>query len=158
VGGYLAIAGRWAQPWWMLCALGLAVAAWVGGFDICYALQDVEFDREHELHSIPVALGSAGAIALARVLHVITVIMLALVGSAAGGGWLYATGVVIAAALLLYEHSLVKADDISRLDAAFFTMNGVISIVFFGFVLLERVARTGSLGETLRAAAQSVGA
>ena len=66
---------------------------------------------------------------------------LALVGVAAGAGWLYATGVLVAAALLLYEHSLVRADDLSRLDAAFFTMNGIISIAFFGFVLVERLVR-----------------
>jgi 4-hydroxybenzoate polyprenyltransferase len=141
VGGYLAITGRWSGPWWMLCALALAVATWVAGFDILYALQDVAFDRDNALHSVPVAFGEAGALAVARALHAGTVVALALVGVAAGAGWLYAAGVVVAAGLLLYEHSLVRAGDLSRLDAAFFTMNGIISIAFFGFVLAERLAR-----------------
>jgi 4-hydroxybenzoate polyprenyltransferase len=141
VGGYLAITGRWSEPWWILCALALAVATWVAGFDILYALQDVAFDRENALHSVPVAYGEARALAAARALHVVTVVSLALVGLAAGPGWLYAAGVAVAAALLLYEHSLVRVGDLSRLDAAFFTMNGIISVAFFGFVLAERLSR-----------------
>ena len=141
VGGYLAVTGRWSEPWWMLCALAVAVAAWVAGFDILYALQDVSFDRENALHSVPVAFGEVRALAVARALHVATVLALALVGLAIEGGWLYAVGVLVAAALLLYEHSLVRAGDLSRLDAAFFTMNGIISIAFFAFVLAERLAR-----------------
>jgi 4-hydroxybenzoate polyprenyltransferase len=141
VGGYLAITGRWSEPWWMLCALAVAVATWVAGFDILYALQDVEFDREQALHSVPAALGAAGALTTARVLHLLAVLALAVVGIAAGGGWLYGLGVAVAAALLLYEHSLVRVGDLSRLDAAFFTMNGIISIAFFGFVLAERLMR-----------------
>jgi 4-hydroxybenzoate polyprenyltransferase len=141
VGGYLAVTGRWSDPWWMLGALALAVVTWVAGFDILYALQDMSFDRENALHSVPVAFGEAGALAVARVFHTLTVAALALVGLAADAGWLYAAGVVVAAALLLYEHSLVRAGDLSRLDAAFFTMNGIISIAFFGFVLAERLVR-----------------
>ncbi len=141
VGGYLAITGRWSDPWWMLCALAVAVATWVAGFDILYALQDVAFDRANALHSVPVAFGEAGALGVARALHATTVLALGLVGVAAGAGWLYAAGVAVAAGLLLYEHSLVRVDDLSRLDAAFFTMNGIISIAFFGFVLAERLAR-----------------
>ena len=141
VGGYLAITGTWSDPWWMLIALAVAVATWVGGFDILYALQDVEFDREHGLHSIPAMLGEGSALLLARALHAITILALALAGVAAGAAWLYAAGVIVAALLLLYEHSLVRVNDLSRLDAAFFTMNGVISIVFFGFVLAERLVR-----------------
>jgi len=141
VGGYLAITGRWSEPWWMLCALALGVATWVAGFDILYALQDVTFDRQNALHSVPVSFGEAGALAVARVLHGLTVLALAFVGVAVGAGWLYAAGVVVAAALLVYEHSLVRPGDLSRLDAAFFTMNGVISIAFFGFVLVERLSR-----------------
>jgi 4-hydroxybenzoate polyprenyltransferase len=141
VGGYLAITGRWSEPWWMLGALALAVATWVAGFDILYALQDVAFDRENALHSVPVAFGEGVALGVARALHAATVVALAVVGMAAGAGWLYAIGVAVAAALLLYEHSLVRVGDLSRLDAAFFTMNGIISIAFFGFVLAERLAR-----------------
>jgi 4-hydroxybenzoate polyprenyltransferase len=140
-GGYLAITGRWSEPWWMLWAIALAVAAWSGGFDILYALQDVEFDRANQLHSVPAKLGEARAIAIARALHAITVTSLVFVGFATSAGWLYWVGTAVAGALLLYEHTLVAVDDLSRLNAAFFTMNGVISIVFFAFVLAERLVR-----------------
>jgi len=139
VGGYLATTGQWSDPWWMLVLLATAVATWVGGFDILYALQDIEFDCAHGLHSLPASLGETGALNVARVLHVWTVLALAGVGIAVGAGWIYAIGVSIAAVLLLYEHSLVKPGELGRLDAAFFTMNGVISIVFFAFVLGERL-------------------
>jgi len=141
VGGYLAIAGHWSTPWWMLIALAVAVATWVGGFDILYALQDVSFDRENGLYSVPSTFGEANALGIARALHITTVVALALAGVGAGAGLLYFLGVLVAAGLLLYEHLLVKADDFSRLDAAFFTMNGVISIVFLGFVFTERLLR-----------------
>ena len=141
VGGYLAITGRWSSPWWMLVALAIAVASWVSGFDILYALQDVSFDRENGLYSVPSTFGEANALGIARILHLTTVGALALAGVGAGAGIVYFAGVVVAAALLLYEHSLVKVDDFSRLDAAFFTMNGVISIVFLGFVFTERLLR-----------------
>ena len=139
VGGYLAIAGHWSSPWWMLIALAIAVATWVGGFDILYALQDVSFDRENGLYSVPSTFGETNALRIARLLHLTTVAALALTGLGAGAGLFYFVGVLVAGALLLYEHSLVTVDDFSRLDAAFFTMNGVISIVFLGFVLIERL-------------------
>lgn len=139
VGGYLAITGAWSDPWWILPALAVAVMSWVAGFDIFYALQDVGFDRKQGLHSIPAAVGERRAIGVARLLHAITVLALAAVGVGVGGGWWYAAGVAVVAGLLIYEHSLVRPHDLSRLDAAFFTMNGVISIVFFTFVLAERL-------------------
>lgn len=143
VGGYLAVTGQWSRPWWLLIALALAVATWGGGFDILYALQDVAFDRSQRLYSLPVALGERRALLLSRFFHLVTVACLAAVGGAVfggtGAGSYYALGVVVVAGLLVYEHSLVKADDFSRLDAAFFTMNGVISIVFFICVLTERL-------------------
>ena len=141
VGGYLAITGQWSDPWWMLIALAIAVATWVGGFDILYALQDVSFDRENGLYSVPAAYGELNALGIARALHLTTVAALGVAGIGAGAGALYFTGALVAGLLLLYEHSLVKSDDFSRLDAAFFTMNGVISIVFFGFVFTERLLR-----------------
>ena len=141
VGGYLAIVGHWSDPWWMLIALAIAVATWVGGFDILYALQDVSFDRENGLYSVPSTFGEANALGIARVLHFLTVTALAVAGFGAGAGIVYFAGVIVAGLLLLYEHSLVKANDFSRLDAAFFTMNGVISILFLGFVLTERLLR-----------------
>ena len=150
VGGYLAVAGTWSEPWWLLCALALAVVTWSGGFDILYALQDADFDKQHGLHSIPSTIGVPNAIRLARSLHIVAVVCLSLVAigagmifSPVGGGihiepvfvWL---GVVIAAALLVWEHRLVRADDLSRLNAAFFTMNGVISMTFLACVTLGR--------------------
>lgn len=144
VGGYLAIAGQWSSPAWVLLVLAAAVASWVAGFDILYALQDERFDVEHGLHSIPAAFGAAGAVRISQVLHAITVASLVAVGLGTGAGWLYGAGVVVAASLLWYEHSLVKPDDLRRLDAAFFTMNGVISIAFFIFVLAERLMRSGA--------------
>jgi 4-hydroxybenzoate polyprenyltransferase len=139
VGGYLATTGHWSDPWWMLVLLAIAVASWVGGFDILYALQDIDFDCAHGLHSLPASLGERGALNVARVLHLCTILALSGVGMAVGAGWIYAAGVAVATSLLLYEHSLVKPGDLGRLDAAFFTMNGVISIVFFAFVLGERL-------------------
>jgi 4-hydroxybenzoate polyprenyltransferase len=142
-GGYLAVTGHWSQPWWVLPALVAAVMTWGGGFDVLYALQDVEFDREHGLHSLPAAIGVRNAIQVSRGLHAATVGLLAIVVSQAVGvasaGWISYAGVVAVAALLTYEHTLVSDVDLSRLDAAFFTMNGVISIVFFGFILTDRL-------------------
>jgi 4-hydroxybenzoate polyprenyltransferase len=143
VGGYLAVTGEWSSPWWMLIALATAVATWGGGFDVLYALQDVDFDKSRRLYSLPVAFGARRALSIARTLHVATIVCLALVGAASfsgtGTGSYYALGVVLAAGLLVYEHALVKPDDFSRLNAAFFMMNGVISITFFVCVLTERL-------------------
>ena len=149
VGGYLAVTGVWSDPAWMLPVLALAVMTWSGGFDILYALQDVAFDRANGLFSLPASLGAPRALGVARLLHVGTVLLLALVGWATGSGVLYAVGVAVVAVLLFYEHSLVKPDDLSKLDAAFFTMNGVISISFFAFVLLERLLHLPSLATLL---------
>jgi 4-hydroxybenzoate polyprenyltransferase len=149
VGGYLAVTGAWSSPVWMLPVLSLAVMTWSGGFDILYALQDVEFDRANGLFSLPAALGAPRALNVARALHIGTVLLLALVGWATFGGVLYALGVAVVAILLAYEHSLVKPDDLSKLDAAFFTMNGVISISFFVCVLMERLLHLRSIADLL---------
>ncbi len=141
VGGYLAVTGSWSEPWWILAALTVGVMSWSGGFDILYALPDVEFDRAQGLHSIPAAVGVSRALAVARGLHLLTIAALAVTVWGAGGGLLAWSGVLVAAAILAYEHALVGPDDLSRLDAAFFTMNGVISITFFGFVLADRLVR-----------------
>jgi 4-hydroxybenzoate polyprenyltransferase len=119
------------------------VTFWGGGFDVLYALQDLDFDRSRKLYSLPVAIGETKAFVVSRVLHSAAVLCLALVGAArfgsSGAGSIYAMGVIVAAALLFYEHTLVRPGDIGRLDAAFFTMNGIISMVFFAFVLAERL-------------------
>jgi 4-hydroxybenzoate polyprenyltransferase len=140
VGGYLAVTGRWSEPWWLICALALAVTAWGGGFDVLYALQDEEFDRRAGLHSLPAAIGATAAVRVARGLHLFAVAMLSAVAiGAPGGNLLIACGVAVTAALLLWEHRLVRPGDLSKLDAAFFTMNGVISLVFLGCVLAARL-------------------
>jgi 4-hydroxybenzoate polyprenyltransferase len=141
VGGYLAVAGEWSTPAWLLVAIAAGVAAWVSGFDILYALPDESFDRSAGLRSAVVRLGVRGSIRLSRALHALTIPALLLFGVGAGfGGWYYA-GVVVAAAILIYEHQLVRPDDLSRLDAAFFTMNGVMSVTVFGFALIDRLLR-----------------
>jgi 4-hydroxybenzoate polyprenyltransferase len=134
VGGWVAITGD--LPWeaWVL---GAAVACWVAGFDLFYSLLDVEFDRAASLHSWATRFGERGAFAGARSLHAATVALLVLAGAGLEVGLAYWAGVVAVAALLLYEHRLVRPGDLRRLDAAFFTVNGVISVVFCGFVLVD---------------------
>ena len=139
VGGYLAITGQWSEPSWVLFAITVAVATWVAGFDIFYALPDVQFDSSQGLRSAVVRLGERRAIVLAKLLHGITIPALALFGYGAGFGLWYYFGLIVATGILAYEHSLVQADDLSRLDAAFFTMNGVMSVVVFGFALIDWV-------------------
>ena len=139
VGGWLAVAGHWSRPWWLLLVITVAVLTWVAGFDVFYALPDEGFDRDAGLHSAVVRLGRRRAILLAKVLHGITIPALALFGWGAGFGPWYFAGVAAAALILVREHRLVKADDLSGLDAAFFTMNGVMSLTVFGFALIDRV-------------------
>jgi 4-hydroxybenzoate polyprenyltransferase len=139
VGGYLAVTGAWSSPWWTLVLVACAVLTWVSGFDIFYALQDERFDRQHGLRSAVVRLGRARSILVAKSLHGVTLIALLAFGVGAGMGVWYYAGVAAAAALLLWEHQLVRPDDLSRLDAAFFTMNGIISIVVFLGTLGDRL-------------------
>ena len=139
-GGYLAVTGRWSEPWWLLPLVALGVATWVAGFDIFYALPDEQFDRSEGLKSAVVRLGPKRSILAAKLLHGITIPALALFGLGAGFGAWYFAGVVIAAGILAYEHHLVRPDDLSRLNAAFFTMNGVMSVTVFGFALVDRLA------------------
>ncbi len=121
--------------------LTAAVTFWVGGFDVLYACQDYEFDRQSGLHSIPRHIGIRGALAVARTFHIVMLVLLITLVAAFGLGKLAIAGVVAVAALLAYEHSLVSARDLSKLNAAFFTMNGVISVVFFAFVAADLLTR-----------------
>ena len=141
VGGYLAITGRWSEPAWPLLAVALAVATWVAGFDIFYALPDEAFDRREGLRSAVVRLGERRAILAAKLLHGVTIPALALFGYGMGFGMWYYAGLLVAAGILAYEHSLVRPGDLSRLDAAFFTMNGIMSVTVFLFALLDRALR-----------------
>lgn len=139
VGGWLAVTGRWSEPWWVLAAITVAVATWVAGFDIFYALPDEQFDRSQGLRSAVVRLGVHRAILLAKLLHGVTVPALALFGWGAGFGAVYFAGVVVAAGVLAYEHQLVRADDLSKLGAAFFNMNAILSATVFVFALGDRL-------------------
>jgi 4-hydroxybenzoate polyprenyltransferase len=134
LGAWAAIKGT--LPW-QAWALGLAVATWVAGFDLFYALFDVEVDRAQGLHSVAVRFGERGSFVGARALHVATIVFLGIAGLGLPVGWAYWLGVLCVALLLAYEHSLVKPGDLRRLDAAFFTMNGIISVAFGVFVLID---------------------
>jgi 4-hydroxybenzoate polyprenyltransferase len=134
MGAWIAIRGD--LPW-QAWALGGAVATWVAGFDLFYSLFDVEIDRAEGLHSWATRWGEHGVFVGARVLHLLTVWLLAAAGAGLDVGLLYYLGVAVVAGLLSYEHSLVRPGDLRRLDAAFFTMNGVISVTFFAFVLAD---------------------
>jgi 4-hydroxybenzoate polyprenyltransferase len=137
VGAWVAITGKLPLAAW---ELGGAVALWIAGFDLFYSLFDVDVDRQERLHSFATRFGTAGVFWGARVLHVLTVALLALAGANLDLGVAYWLGVAAVGALLAVEHALVSPGDQRRLNAAFFTMNGVISIVFLAFVVLEVVA------------------
>ena len=134
VGGWVAVTGE--LPWeaWVL---GAGVALWIAGFDLFYSLFDLEVDRAQRLHSWAVRFGERGVFRGARACHAATVVLLAVVGLGLGVGVAYWLGVAAVATLLVYEHSLIRPGDLRRLDAAFFTVNGLISVVFFAFVLVE---------------------
>jgi len=127
---WIAVTGRLDQRMLILCA---AVTLWVGGFDVLYACQDVEFDRSAGLFSVPRRFGVARALGIARAMHAVVVALLVWLAASFSLPWPAWLGIGVVAALLTYEHSLVKADDLSRLDAAFFTLNGYISISFLLF-------------------------
>ena len=141
VGGWIAVTGAWSTPWWLLLVITVGVMTWVAGFDVFYALPDEGFDRDQGLRSAVVRLGQTRAIFFGKLLHGITIPALAVFGWGAGFGLWYYVGVAVAAAILTYEHQLVKPGDLSRLDAAFFTMNGVMSVTVFVFALVDVVVR-----------------
>jgi 4-hydroxybenzoate polyprenyltransferase len=134
------IAVRGSLDWRILLLTG-AVMFWVGGFDVLYACQDYEFDCQAGLHSVPRFLGISRALWVARGFHLIMLVLLLALLSVFGLGKIALAGVVVVAALLAYEHSLVSSDDLSKLNAAFFTMNGVISVLFFVFVAGDLLLR-----------------
>jgi 4-hydroxybenzoate polyprenyltransferase len=137
VGGWVAVTNH-VDPAAFL--LGGAVALWIGGFDIIYATMDIEIDRSQGLHSIPRDFGIATALRITRVFHLVSVLLLVWLGIVLGLGPLYYLGVAVVAALLAYENSIVSADDLSRVDMAFLTMNGVIALVFLAGVLADALA------------------
>lgn len=141
VGGYLAVTGSWSTPWWVILLLALVVTCWGGGFDVLYSLQDETFDRDHGLKSFAVALGAPRAVLAARLLHGAAAVALVGFGLAAGFGAWYFVGTLVAVGLLVWEHRLVHPNDFSRLDDAFFAMNGIISAVVMAGAVADAVLR-----------------
>jgi 4-hydroxybenzoate polyprenyltransferase len=139
LGGWVAASGTivGAAPWLLM----LAVATWVAGFDIIYACQDVEFDRGHKLHSMPARFGVARSLMISRALHVVTVASFLALGAALNLGPVFFAGAGMVALMLVYEHSLVKPDDLSKVNAAFFTVNGIVSIAAFLTFLIDKIVR-----------------
>jgi 4-hydroxybenzoate polyprenyltransferase len=136
LGGWVAVTGSVTLT---SLVLYITVAIWTAGFDIIYACQDVDFDRKEGLHSIPARFGITRALDIARALHTFTAAGFALLLIMTDLSWWYFAGIVVAAGLLLYEHRMVKPNDLSRLNAAFFTMNGILSAVLFIFTFIDLV-------------------
>jgi len=133
-GAYLAAAGRFSL---LPVILSIAVMFWVTGFDIIYALQDDEFDREQELHSLPAALGRKWSLVLSAFLHAVVAVLLLWVGFSGNFGFLFWAGYILFAGMLLYQHLIVKPLDLSRVNVAFFTLNGIASLLFAVFTIAD---------------------
>lgn len=133
VGGWLAVGGRGGWEPWLLAA---AIGAWVGGFDVLYACQDLDFDRAHGLRSIPVRFGVPGSLAISRVMHVLAIACLAALGFVAPLGAVYFLGVGAVAAMLVYEQSLIRADDLSQVKRAF-DLNGYVGILYLLVIVVS---------------------
>jgi 4-hydroxybenzoate polyprenyltransferase len=137
-GAWVALGAEVTLAPWLLV---IGVAAWVAGFDVLYSLQDIDFDRGSQLHSIPALLGVRGALWLSGALHVATVVCLALVGTNLERGPAYFAGVALVAALLVVEHAMVKPSDLSKVNKAFFDINGYVSVLFFVCVGIDQLLR-----------------
>jgi 4-hydroxybenzoate polyprenyltransferase len=136
-GGWIAVRATFEPP---VFVLWFALTVWIAGFDLIYACQDVEFDRATGLHSVPARFGIGPALLAARVCHALTVAAFVALGAVVGLGALYWLGVLAVALLFVYEHSLVSPTDLSRLDIAFFNVNGYIAVILFAAVLAGRIA------------------
>ena len=137
-GAYLAVSGHFN---WVPVILSFAVLCWVTGFDIIYALQDETFDRDHKLRSVPVALGRKHALSLSLALHIVTFLLLVLTGITGGFQFVFWLGLIIFSVLLFYQHSIVKPDDLRRVNLAFFTLNGIASLLFAVFAIADILIR-----------------
>ena len=135
-GGWIAVRGAFEPPAFVLW---FALTVWIAGFDLIYACQDVDFDRRTRLHSFPARFGIGAALLCARICHLLTVSAFVVLGLMTGLGWFYWVGVVAVSGLFVYEHSLVSPDDLSRLDMAFFNINGYIAVILFAAVLGGRM-------------------
>jgi 4-hydroxybenzoate polyprenyltransferase len=138
VGAWIAVTNSFTLDPFLI---GAAVLLWVSGFDIFYAIQDIDFDQHHKLYSIPVRFGIKTSLTLTKLLHIGSIVILSWIGIRLDLGLFYYMGVFIAGILLAYENSMIKPDDLSNLNAAFFTMNGIISVIMFFFVAIEVIFR-----------------
>ncbi|MEV0368650.1 menaquinone biosynthesis prenyltransferase MqnP [Streptomyces sp. NPDC050636] len=138
VGAWIAISGSWS---WDAVILGLAVGVWIGGFDLIFGCQDVEADRAHGVKSVPARFGIPAALHGARASHAVTTVLLVWYALATGAGAFFWAGLVIVAVAFLYEHTIVRPHDLSRLNRAFFTVNGFIGIALFVCALLDLLVR-----------------
>ncbi|MHB8792929.1 MAG: UbiA-like polyprenyltransferase [Thermoleophilia bacterium] len=136
VGAWVAVSYK--LPWQPFLLMGV-VTFWIAGFDIIYACLDVDFDRREGIHSLPVSLGVAAALWVTRIFHLLAVLLMLAVGMVLNLGLIYYVGVVVVTALLAYENAIVSAKDLSRINTAFMTMNGIISVVYVGFVTADIV-------------------
>lgn len=136
IGAYLAVVGHFDL---LPILFSITVITWVSGFDIIYALQDEEFDKAQQLYSIPAALGKAKALRVSEVLHLLSVATVVLAGWWGNFNWLYWMGVAVFAGMLVYQHSIVKPNDLRRVNLAFMTANGVASVVFAVFVISDLI-------------------
>lgn len=134
IGAYLAVTGHFSV---LPLLYSFAVLFWTAGFDIIYALQDYEFDTEHHLRSVPVMAGKRNALILSALIHVIALGLIYAAAIIGGFGWLHWTGAAIFTGLIIYQHLLVKPNDLSNLNLAFFTMNGIASVIFACFVIAD---------------------
>lgn len=138
VGAWMGVTGGFA---WPATALGLAVGSWIGGFDLIYSCQDAEIDRVIGSRSFPARFGIAAALRWSSITHLVTVGCFAWFGLAAGLGWVWWLGLAVTAAVLVYEHTIVRADDLSRVNRAFFTANGFVGIQLFAFALADLIVQ-----------------
>lgn len=138
IGAWVAATGELPLPAFIL---GIGVLFWVAGFDILYAIQDIDFDRSQGLYSIPALMGISGALITARVLHIIAFILFFILKFMVGLGTIYLAGILISGAFLAYEHSLVSKNDLSKLNVAFFNINAYISIIIFVFTLIDLLVK-----------------
>jgi 4-hydroxybenzoate polyprenyltransferase len=136
VGAWIAVTNH---ATWAAAALGIAVGTWIGGFDLIYSCQDAEVDRRIGSRSFPARFGIPAALRTSSAVHAVTLAAFAWFGAAAGLAWLWWVGVALTAAVLVYEHTIVRADDLSRVNRAFFTANGVIGIGLFAFALADLI-------------------
>ncbi|MDF1837600.1 MAG: putative 4-hydroxybenzoate polyprenyltransferase [Planctomycetota bacterium] len=137
LAAWIAVRGTADGLWGGVAWLAVAVWTWVGGFDVIYSCQDADYDREHGLHSIPARFGVSRALVISRCLHVVTVVCLVQFGMGAQLGWIYMVAIGISACLLAWEQSLVKAHDLSRVNLAFFTINGWIGVMLFLALMID---------------------